>query len=151
MFQFPIMALIRLPRKPRARSRFWLVQHGGAPEQDGGAPQKNVARPVSKGAGFNRRLHDGPHLEARPREETKVRYLMFVKMAPDAGGHAHLLGVSSGAALVLEAAKRGVMADKMIGYEAPFILDGTHAPNDPALPGRMRALVEAGKRPHAAA
>lgn len=68
-----------------------------------------------------------------------------------AGGHAHLLGVSSGAALVLEAAKRSVMADKMIAYEAPFILDDTHAPNDPALPGRLRALVEAGKRGDAVA
>jgi pimeloyl-ACP methyl ester carboxylesterase len=68
-----------------------------------------------------------------------------------AGGHAHLLGTSSGAALALEAARRGVQADKVVGYEAPFILDDSHAPNDPALPARLKAYVEAGKRGDAVA
>ena len=67
-----------------------------------------------------------------------------------AGGHAHLFGASSGAALALEAARRGAPVDRLAVYEAPFILDGTHAPNDPRLGERTRQLVDAG-RPGAAA
>jgi pimeloyl-ACP methyl ester carboxylesterase len=63
-----------------------------------------------------------------------------------AGGHAHLLGVSSGAVLALEAARQGAAVDKLVVYEAPFIVDGTQAPNDLRLPERLRDLVEAGKR-----
>lgn len=63
-----------------------------------------------------------------------------------AGGHAHLLGQSSGAALCLEAARAGVAADRIVGYEAPYILDDSHAPNDLDLPHRLDALVAAGKR-----
>lgn len=31
-------------------------------------------------------------------------------------------------------------------YEAPFILDDTHAPNDPNLPATLQALVDDGRR-----
>jgi pimeloyl-ACP methyl ester carboxylesterase len=62
-----------------------------------------------------------------------------------AGGHAHLFGASSGAALVLRAAQSGLPIDRMAIYEAPFILDDTHAPNDPELAERTRQLVEAGR------
>jgi pimeloyl-ACP methyl ester carboxylesterase len=63
-----------------------------------------------------------------------------------AGGHAHVFGSSSGAALALAAAQRGVPIDRLALYEAPFILDDTHAPNDADLPARMRSLVELGRR-----
>lgn len=63
-----------------------------------------------------------------------------------AGGSAHVFGVSSGAALVLEAARRGVAMDKVVTFEAPFVLDDTHAANDRDLPERTHAMVEAGKR-----
>jgi pimeloyl-ACP methyl ester carboxylesterase len=63
-----------------------------------------------------------------------------------AGGHAHLFGASSGAALALRAAQAGAPVDRIAVYEAPFILDDTHAPNDPGLPDRVRALVDEGKR-----
>ncbi|HEX3223175.1 MAG TPA: alpha/beta hydrolase [Nocardioides sp.] len=63
-----------------------------------------------------------------------------------AGGHAHLFGASSGAALALRAAQAGLPVDRIAVYEAPFIVDGTHAPNDPGLPDRLRALVDEGKR-----
>jgi hypothetical protein len=63
-----------------------------------------------------------------------------------AGGHAHALGVSSGAVLALEAARRGVPIDRLATYEAPFIVDHTHAPNDLDLPQRLQAFVDDGRR-----
>ena len=63
-----------------------------------------------------------------------------------AGPDAFVVGASSGAALVLEAARAGVSMGKIAVYEAPFILDGTHAPNDPALGRRTQELVETGRR-----
>ena len=38
----------------------------------------------------------------------------------EAGGSAHLYGVSSGGALVLEAAAAGVAADRLAVYEVPY-------------------------------
>jgi len=63
-----------------------------------------------------------------------------------AGGHAHLFGSSSGATLALRGAQAGLPIDRLALYEAPYIVDDTHAPNDPDLPDRMRALVDQGRR-----
>ena len=63
-----------------------------------------------------------------------------------AGGHAHVFGSSSGAVLALAAARRGLPIDRIALYEAPFIVDDTHTPNDPHLPARLRALVDDGRR-----
>ncbi len=63
-----------------------------------------------------------------------------------AGGRAHVLGVSSGAALALEAAQQGLPVDRLVLYEAPFIVDDTHPANDPRLPERLQRLVEEGRR-----
>lgn len=63
-----------------------------------------------------------------------------------AEGHAHVFAASSGVALTLAAAARGVPIDRIVAYEAPFIVDDTRAPNDPELPARLRALVDAGDR-----
>lgn len=46
----------------------------------------------------------------------------------EAGGSAHLYGISSGAALALEAAKRLSSITKLVVYEAPFVVDGSRAP-----------------------
>ena len=62
------------------------------------------------------------------------------------GGSAHVFAASSGAALALEAAGQGVAIDRLALYEAPFILDGTHAPNALDLPEQMQALVDTGRR-----
>ena len=45
-----------------------------------------------------------------------------------AGGHASLLGFSSGSVLALEAAASGLPVDKLVMYEPPFILPGTDFP-----------------------
>jgi hypothetical protein len=63
-----------------------------------------------------------------------------------AGGRAQLLGVSSGAVLVLEAARRGLPVDGVVAYEAPFVLDDTRAPTDPGFTAHVQELVDEGKR-----
>src|SRR3954452_21041985 len=63
-----------------------------------------------------------------------------------AGGSAHVFGVSSGAVLGLEAARRGLPVDRLALYEAPFILDDTHAPNPIDTPQRVQRLVDRGER-----
>jgi pimeloyl-ACP methyl ester carboxylesterase len=62
------------------------------------------------------------------------------------GGHVHVFGASSGASLALEAARRGVPIDRLVCYEAPYILDDTRAPNPPDVAESLRALVEDGRR-----
>ncbi|MDX6325043.1 MAG: hypothetical protein QOK15_1397, partial [Nocardioidaceae bacterium] len=65
------------------------------------------------------------------------------------GGRASLLGVSSGAVLVLEAARRGLPVERVVGYEAPFILDDSQAPTDPGFPEHVQRLVDEGRRSEA--
>lgn len=69
----------------------------------------------------------------------------LVAVLDAAGPDAFVVGASSGAALVLEAARAGVPMRKIAVYEVPFIVDGTHAPNDPGLGRRTRELVDAGR------
>ena len=63
-----------------------------------------------------------------------------------AGSDPLVVGASSGAVLVLEALRAGIATGKVALYEAPFIVDGTHAPNDPELGSRTQALIDAGRR-----
>ncbi|MEP9363969.1 alpha/beta fold hydrolase [Nocardioides sp. CN2-186] len=63
-----------------------------------------------------------------------------------AGGHAHVFAASSGAALALEGARAGIALDSLVAYEAPFILDDTHAPNPVDLPEQLQAMVDDGRR-----
>src|SRR5260370_19709367 len=46
----------------------------------------------------------------------------------EAGGSAFVYGISSGAALALEAANQGLAIEKLALYEAPFIVDDSRAP-----------------------
>lgn len=62
------------------------------------------------------------------------------------GGSAHVLGVSSGAALALEAARRGAAIDRLVCYEAPFVLDGSHPATDPGVTAQVQQLVDEGRR-----
>ena len=63
-----------------------------------------------------------------------------------AGGSAMVFGVSSGAALALEAAARLDGITKLALYEAPFIVDDTHPPLPPDFIDEMKDLVAAGRR-----
>jgi pimeloyl-ACP methyl ester carboxylesterase len=62
-----------------------------------------------------------------------------------AGGSAFAVGVSSGAALALEAAASGAAIPKLAVYEPPFMVDDTsHAARDHE--GKLKSLVAAGQR-----
>ena len=64
----------------------------------------------------------------------------------DAGGSAHLFGMSSGGTLVAEAAHRGVNAERIAIYESPMVLDGTREPMAEDLPARVERAVAEGRR-----
>jgi pimeloyl-ACP methyl ester carboxylesterase len=63
-----------------------------------------------------------------------------------AGGEALVYGISSGAALALEAADRGLPITRLALYEAPFIVDGTREPVPANYAAEMDRLLAAGKR-----
>lgn len=63
-----------------------------------------------------------------------------------AGGSAHVWGISSGAALALEATRRGAGVTKLALYEPPFIVDESR-PRIPAdIVSQLSALVEDDRR-----
>jgi pimeloyl-ACP methyl ester carboxylesterase len=86
----------------------------------------------------------GPSPYAMTREIEDLRGMLEA-----AGGSAHVLGVSSGAVLALEAARQGAPIDRLVVYEAPFIVDSSHPANDSGLPRRLQNLVDDGRRPDA--
>ena len=67
-------------------------------------------------------------------------------LVSEAGGHAFVYGVSSGAALALEAASRGVPIRRLALYESPCIVDETHAPLPGDFLSRLKTVVAANRR-----
>jgi pimeloyl-ACP methyl ester carboxylesterase len=63
----------------------------------------------------------------------------------EAGGSAHLYGISSGAALALEAANQGLPIERLALYEIPFVLDDTREPMDPDYLPNVEGAIAAGK------
>ena len=63
-----------------------------------------------------------------------------------AGGEAHVFGVSSGAALALEAANRGLAIKKLVLYEAPFIVDDARSSIPDDYLAQLNALLAADRR-----
>jgi pimeloyl-ACP methyl ester carboxylesterase len=63
-----------------------------------------------------------------------------------AGGSAHVFGISSGAALALEAANRGLAIEKLALYEAPFVVDDSRTPVSDDYLERLKGLVASGRR-----
>jgi pimeloyl-ACP methyl ester carboxylesterase len=67
-------------------------------------------------------------------------------LVEEAGGEAFLFGISSGAALALEAVNRGLPVTKLALYEPPFVVDDTR-PRVPAdYPARLDEALRDGKR-----
>jgi pimeloyl-ACP methyl ester carboxylesterase len=64
----------------------------------------------------------------------------------EAGGHTLVFGISSGAALALEAANRGVPITRLALYEAPFIVDNTRPPLPDDFTTRLNAALTSGRR-----
>ncbi|MCO5999672.1 alpha/beta fold hydrolase [Actinoallomurus rhizosphaericola] len=63
----------------------------------------------------------------------------------EAGGSAHVCGVSSGAALALEAARRGLPIGRLALYEAPFIVDDSRTPVPDDYVAALERAVAAGR------
>jgi pimeloyl-ACP methyl ester carboxylesterase len=63
-----------------------------------------------------------------------------------AGGNAMVFGISSGAALAAEAARRLRGIRRLALYEAPYVIDNTHAPLPPTFIADMEALVAGNRR-----
>lgn len=64
----------------------------------------------------------------------------------EAGGSASMYGISSGAALVLDAANRGLVIEKVAVYEPPFVVDDSRPPVPDDLPEQIAALIADGRR-----
>jgi pimeloyl-ACP methyl ester carboxylesterase len=64
----------------------------------------------------------------------------------EAGGQAFVFGVSSGAALALEAANRGVPMTRLALYEAPFFVDDSRPPLTDDFMTRLNAALSSGRR-----
>src|SRR6516162_4218386 len=62
------------------------------------------------------------------------------------GGPVFLHGISSGAALALEAVKRIPAFTKLAGYEPPFIVDGSRPPIPDGYLAELSALIAGGRR-----
>jgi pimeloyl-ACP methyl ester carboxylesterase len=64
----------------------------------------------------------------------------------EAGGPAHLCGFSSGGVLAMEAARAGAAIDKLVVYEAPFIVDDSRPPAPAGYVSDLNELLAAGRR-----
>src|SRR5271165_875630 len=64
----------------------------------------------------------------------------------EAGGSAFVYGISSGAALALEAANRGLAVKKLALYEAPFVVDSSRSPLPDDLVAQANRLIAANRR-----
>jgi len=64
----------------------------------------------------------------------------------EAGGTAFVFGHSSGAALALEGARRGLGVSRLALYEPPFIVDRTRTPVADDFPGRIKQLLASERR-----
>jgi pimeloyl-ACP methyl ester carboxylesterase len=64
----------------------------------------------------------------------------------EAGGSAYVSGISSGAALALEATRRGAGITKLALYEPPFIVDDSRPPIPADIAAQLTALVAADHR-----
>jgi pimeloyl-ACP methyl ester carboxylesterase len=67
-------------------------------------------------------------------------------LVAEAGGSAFVFGHSSGAALALEAAARGLPVTKLALYEPPFIIDDGHEPLPDDYVERLTELSASGRR-----
>ncbi len=86
----------------------------------------------------------GPALSAKDRVAAEIADLRAV--LDSVGGSAHLFGHSSGGALALEAAARGLAVTRVAVYEPPYVVPGTRPQSSAALGDRIAALIDGGDR-----
>lgn len=98
--------------------------------------------------GYDRRGRGESEVGRTPYEvQREVEDLVAVLGAVDPD--AFVFGMSSGAALSLEAARQGIIISRLAVYEPPFILDDSHPPDSPQFVDRLRALLADGRRTRA--
>jgi len=98
--------------------------------------------------GYDRRGRGDSQAGATPYAvQREVEDLAAVLECADA--HAFVFGMSSGAALSLEAARQGVLKGRLAVYEPPFILDDSHPADDPEFTDHLRTLLAGGHRTRA--
>ncbi len=98
--------------------------------------------------GYDRRGRGQSEAGTSPYEvQREVEDLVAVLERVDAA--ASVFGMSSGAALSLEAARQGALLARLAVYEPPFILDSSHPADDPGFTDRLRDLVARGRRTRA--
>ena len=94
--------------------------------------------------GYDRRGRGESGAGASPyAPQREVEDLLAVVAA--AGEGALVFGMSSGAALCLEAARQSPLTPRLAVYEPPFVLDDGHPADDPTLNARLRELVARGR------
>ncbi|MGH3414641.1 MAG: alpha/beta fold hydrolase [Marmoricola sp.] len=125
-----------------------LVLVDGALCQRAMGPARPLAEALSDGfsvTAYDRRGRgeSGP-AEGPPSVRREVEDLAAVVDA--VGGHAHVFGSSSGAALALRAAGQGLAVDRLVAYEAPYVVDGTGTPAPADAIGQIQRMVDNGKR-----
>jgi pimeloyl-ACP methyl ester carboxylesterase len=64
----------------------------------------------------------------------------------EAGGSAHVYGISSGAVLALEAAGRGIGIESLVLYEPPFIIDDSRPPFPADYASQLETFLAANRR-----
>ena len=64
----------------------------------------------------------------------------------EAGGRAHTCGFSSGGVLAMEAARAGAAIDRLVVYEAPFIVDDSRPPVSSSYALQLNELLATGRR-----
>lgn len=67
-------------------------------------------------------------------------------LVKEAGGSAHVYGISSGAALALDAASRGIGITKVAVYEAPLVVDDSRRPVPADFLDQFHRLIADGQR-----
>jgi pimeloyl-ACP methyl ester carboxylesterase len=67
-------------------------------------------------------------------------------LVKETGGSAFVYGISSGAALALEAANRGLAIKKLALYEAPFIVDDSRPPIPEGYLAQLNELIASDRR-----
>jgi pimeloyl-ACP methyl ester carboxylesterase len=67
-------------------------------------------------------------------------------LVAEAGGSAFVYGMSSGAALALEAANRGLAITRLALYEPPFVVDDTRPPMPADYLAQLTELASSGRR-----
>lgn len=130
----------------RAGSGPALVLVDGAMCSRGSSPNDGLAKELA--AHFTVYTYDrrgrgestdtGPYAVEREVED-------IAALVKEAGGETFLFGISSGAALALEAA-RSLPVTKLALYEPPFVVDGTRPPVPADYPARLDSALNEGKR-----